>query len=208
MTSTEIIPVNFYKSKDMNSKEIILNNIKHNTTTQYDMPEFILNGIQYTDKTAQFSAVLKSVGGSAYLLKEGENVDEVIKTLYPKVKVIASNCTDVSCATLNPDETDDAHKLVGIDLAVVNGELGVAENACVWIPQNVVHKALYFIAEEMVILLDKEKLVNNMHEAYEQIRFSDRGFGLFISGPSKTADIEQALVIGAQSVKGLTVILK
>ena len=208
MTSTEIIPVNFYKSKDMNSKEIILNNIKHNTTTQYDMPEFILNGIQYTDKTAQFSAVLKSVGGSAYLLKEGENVDEVIKTLYPKVKVIASNCTDVSCATLNPDETDDAHKLVGIDLAVVNGELGVAENACVWIPQNVVHKALYFIAEEMVILLDKEKLVNNMHEAYEQIRFSDRGFGLFISGPSKTADIEQALVIGAQSVKGLTVILR
>ena len=208
MTSTEIIPVNFYKSKDMNSKEIILNNIKRNTTTQYDMPEFILNGIQYTDKTAQFSAVLKSVGGSAYLLKEGENVDEVIKTLYPKAKVIASNCTDVSCATLNPDETDDAHKLVGIDLAVVNGELGVAENACVWIPQNVVHKALYFIAEEMVILLDKEKLVNNMHEAYEQIRFSDRGFGLFISGPSKTADIEQALVIGAQSVKGLTVILR
>lgn len=208
MIGTEIIPVNFYKSKDMNSKEIILNNIKHNTTTQYDMPEFILNGIQYTDKTAQFSAVLKSVGGSAYLLREGENVDEVIKTLYPKVKVIASNCTDVSCATLNPDETDDAHKLVGIDLAVVNGELGVAENACVWIPQNVVHKALYFIAEEMVILLDKEKLVNNMHEAYEQIRFSDRGFGLFISGPSKTADIEQALVIGAQSVKGLTVILR
>jgi len=208
MTSTEIIPVNFYKSKDMNSKEIILNNIKRNTATRYDMPEFRLNGIQYTDKTAQFSAVLKSVGGSAYLLKEGENVDEVIKTLYPKAKVIASNCTDVSCATLNPDETDDAHKLVGIDLAVVNGELGVAENACVWIPQNVVHKALYFIAEEMVILLDKEKLVNNMHEAYEQIRFSDRGFGLFISGPSKTADIEQALVIGAQSVKGLTVILK
>lgn len=208
MTSTEIIPVNFYKSKDMNSKEIILNNIKRNTATRYDMPEFRLNGIQYTDKTAQFSAVLKSVGGSAYLLREGENVDEVIKTLYPKVKVIASNCTDVSCATLNPDETDDAHKLVGIDLAVVNGELGVAENACVWIPQNVVHKALYFIAEEMVILLDKEKLVNNMHEAYEQIRFSDRGFGLFISGPSKTADIEQALVIGAQSVKGLTVILK
>lgn len=192
----------------MNSKEIILNNIKRNTTTLYDMPEFRLNGIQYTDKTAQFSAVLKSVGGSAYLLREGENVDEVIKTLYPKVKVIASNCTDVSCATLNPDEADDAHKLVGIDLAVVNGELGVAENACVWIPQNVVHKALYFIAEEMVILLDKEKLVNNMHEAYEQIRFSDRGFGLFISGPSKTADIEQALVIGAQSVKGLTVILR
>ena len=192
----------------MNSKETILNNIKRNTVTQYDMPELLLNAIQYPDKTSQFSEVLKSVGGSAYLLKEGENTDDVIKRLYPEANVIASNCTDITCATLNPDEVDDAHKLVGIDLAVVNGELGVAENACVWIQQNVVHKALYFIAEEMVILLDKDKIVNNMHEAYQQITFSDRGFGLFISGPSKTADIEQALVIGAQSVKGLTVILR
>jgi len=192
----------------MTSKEIILNNIKSNISTQYDMPDFTLNAIQYSDKIARFSEVLNSVGGVAYLLKVGENVNEAIRTLYPEAKVIASNCHDISCATLNPDEADDAHKLTGIDLAVVEGELGVAENACVWIPQNVIHKAIYFIAEEMVILLDKDKLVSNMHEAYKQITFSESGFGIFISGPSKTADIEQALVIGAHGVKGLTVILK
>ena len=32
-------------------------------------------------------------------------------------------------------------------------------------------------------------------------------FGTFISGPSKTADIEQALVIGAQAARGVTVVL-
>lgn len=79
---------------------------------------------------------------------------------------------------------------------------------CVWIPQNVEEKALYFIAEYLVIILDKEKIVNNMHEAYTQIRFNEYGFGIFISGPSKTADIEQALVVGAHGAKGVTVLLR
>ena len=192
----------------MSSKGTIINNIKSNINTEYDMPEIILNAIQYPDKIAKFCDMLKSVGGVAYQLKEGEKVDDVIKTLYPNAKVIASNISEITCATLNPDEVDDAHKLNGVDLAVINCDFGVAENACVWISQNVIHKVVYFISEELVILLDKDKIVNNMHEAYQQITFNDIGFGLFMSGPSKTADIEQALVIGAQGPKGVTVILR
>ena len=111
-------------------------------------------------------------------------------------------------ATFNPDEVEDPHSLNGTDLAIVQGEIGVAENGCVWIPQNVKHKGIYFIAEYLVIVLDKTKVVNNMHEAYRQINFGEKGFGVFISGPSKTADIEQALVVGAHGAKGVTVILK
>ena len=40
-------------------------------------------------------------------------------------------------------------------------------------------------------------IVHNMHEAYGSCSFDSAGFGVFISGPSKTADIEQSLVIGA-----------
>ena len=95
----------------------------------------------------------------------------------------------------------------GTDVGILRGELGVAENACVWVPQTMKEKAVMFISEELVLLLDRNKLVHNMHEAYTKIAMNDYGYGCFISGPSKTADIEQALVMGAQAARGVTVVL-
>ncbi len=46
-----------------------------------------------------------------------------------------------------------------------------------------------------------------MHEAYARLAPREIGYGLFISGPSKTADTEQALVIGAQGARRCTVFL-
>ena len=63
------------------------------------------------------------------------------------------------------------------------------------------HRALYFIAQNIVTVLDEKDILNNMHEAYTKINFEDSGYGVFISGPSKTADIEQSLVIGAHGPK-------
>ncbi len=191
----------------MSTQNEILDNVKRHIRQKYDMPAFDIQGIQFPDKTEKFIQMNKAVGGDAMLVEDGKNVNELIKSLYPEAKTIASNLPEINIATFNPDDVDDPHKLNGTDLAIIKGELGVAENACVWIPQNVKEKALYFISEYLVILLDKNKLVNNMHEAYEKIEFNEYGFGTFISGPSKTADIEQALVVGAHGAKGVMVLL-
>ena len=116
--------------------------------------------------------------------------------------------TEVTCATLNPDEVERAQDLNGVDLAVVSGEMGVAENGAVWIPQTVRHKLLYFIAEALLIVVDRNRLVNNMHEAYAALKTASYPYGVFISGPSKTADIEQALVMGAHGARKVLVVLK
>jgi len=50
-------------------------------------------------------------------------------------------------------------------------------------------------------------LEDTMHQGYEKIAAAHYGFGLFLAGPSKTADIEQSLVIGAQGAKSLRVVL-
>ena len=88
------------------------------------------------------------------------------------------------------------------------GELAVAENAAVWVTDDgLKHRVVAFIARQLVLVVSSDAVVDTMHHAYERLAFGQRGFGVFISGPSKTADIEQSLVIGAHGPKALTVFL-
>lgn len=175
---------------------------------KYEMPEMELFPANDEDLIGQFLEISSFVGGKAVELNEGEDINTLISALYPDAEKIASNLSGVTVATINPDDVDDPHMLDGLDLSVIEGEIGVAENGCVWIPQQVRQKVIYFIPEYLVIVLEKQKIVATMHDAYRRISERiDYEFGVFISGPSKTADIEQALVVGAHGAKGVTIIL-
>ena len=192
----------------MSSKEDILKKYKANIREQYDMPDLSdIRAITYPDPLLQFMNMTKSVGGNAIEVEEGRDVNELIRELYPDAKEIASNLPEITIATRNPDEVGRARDLNGTDVGIIRGSFGVAENGCVWIPQQMKEKAVCFISEHLVILLKKSEIVNNMHEAYRRIQFNDYGYGTFISGPSKTADIAQVLVMGAQAARSVTVLL-
>ena len=189
-------------------KEDFLNKLRKNTHVQFDMPKTEVQGIQYDDTLQQFIEMTKSVGGHVIEAKEGESWDALAQQAYPEAKVFASNLPEITIAQKNPDTVAEANDLNGTDVGIVRGEVGVAENGCIWIPQTMKEKAVLFISEYLVIFLEKKNVVNNMHEAYARIGMNPKyNFGTFISGPSKTADIEQALVMGAQAARGVTVVL-
>ena len=189
-------------------KEDFLNKLRKNTHVQYDMPDMKIEGIQYEDTLQQFIDMTKSVGGHVIEAQEGEDLNDLVKKAYPDAKVFATNLPEITIAEKNPDTVAEANDLNGTDVGIVRGQVGVAENGCVWIPQTMKEKAVLFISEYLVIFLEKKNVVNNMHEAYARIEMDPKyNFGTFISGPSKTADIEQALVMGAQAARGVTVVL-
>ena len=194
----------------MSSREQILNALRVNTRERYDMPD--LSEISPIVFDGQFIKKATTTAGAKLLeMEAGDSIDELVAIAYPEAKIIASNVKGVT-AQLNPDTVETAQELASADVGVIEGAIGVAENACVWIPQTMKEKAVCFASEYLVILLHKEDIVNNMHEAYARIEASDKyfqqyNFGTFISGPSKTADIESALVYGAQAARGVTVIL-
>ena len=202
----------------MSSKEDILKKYRANVRERFDMPDLSdIRAITYPDPLLQFMNMTKSVGGNAIEVDEGRDVNELIRELYPDAKEIASNLPEITIATRNPDEVGRARDLNGTDVGVIRGMFGVAENGCIWIPQQMKEKAVCFISENLIILLPKSQIVNNMHEAYRRIaqheaksgveQFDQYGYGTFISGPSKTADIAQVLVMGAQAARSATVLL-
>ena len=173
----------------MSSKNDILSAIRHHIGKRYDRPELTLDAITYEDKITQFTDSLKAAGGQAVLMQPGDDINDIIRHHFP-------------------DDLDDPRELDNTDLAIVEGHFGVAENGAVWITRQVKHKALYFISNSLVLLIDRNSIVNNMHEAYKRTENMTYDFGAFISGPSKTADIEQALVLGAHGPVGVLVMLK
>ncbi len=197
----------------MSNKEDILKKYRANVREKYDMPDLSdIKAITYPNPLVQFAKMSEMVGGQVIEVDQGRDVNMLIRELFPDAKEIASNLPEITIATRNPDTVGRARDLNGTDVGIIRGAFGVAENACIWIPQTMQQKAVCFAPQQLVILLRREDIVSNMHQAYERIRlsseyFRDYPFGTFISGPSKTADIESALVYGAQAARAVTVIL-
>ncbi|MBQ7421375.1 MAG: LUD domain-containing protein, partial [Prevotella sp.] len=173
-----------------------------------DMPQLDdIAGVTYSNPLEQFISMSQNVGGTVIEVAQDEDINKKIRQLFPDATEIASNLSEINIATKNPDSVENVQELNGIDVGIIRGEFGVAENGCIWVPQTMKEKAICFISEHLLILLSRRQIVNNMHEAYKRITFNEYGYGTFISGPSKTADIAQVLVMGAQAARSITILL-
>lgn len=194
----------------MSSKETILNELK-NTSVFGDTskPSFNLT-IEKEDKYSDFKTQLEAVGA---IVVEAETFTSAASKLSSlenirNAKQTFSNVESLYKGNTNLDDISDGHNLKDMDVAIVRGEIGVAENGAIWLDAtNFAHRSIFFITQHLVIAITKADLVNDMHEAYSKIDFSKVRNGYFISGPSKTADIEQSLVIGAHGARSCVVVL-
>jgi L-lactate dehydrogenase complex protein LldG len=166
--------------------------------------------ITYADPAAQFASVLAAVGGTCL---RAATIDDVKSRLaqmpsYSAATKVFSLCDGIPNRDVDPRAIADPHDLEDVDFAVLPAHFAVAENAAVWVTdEGVPDRVIYFLAQHVALIVPAAEIVHNMHQAYQRLRFDKTGFGCFISGPSKTADIEQSLVIGAHGARSLTVFL-
>ena len=190
------------------SKESILAQIRKNKPEFMGLPNLPEFDKQTGDLTEKFKKSLLLVGGQAIEISEGD-IAQRIKAMFGDLKLTACNDKTLNISNIDTYAIEDPRELRDIDLAVLRCRFGVAENGAVWLSDSdLSHRVLPFIAQHCVLIAPKDGIVWNMHEAYQKIKQDQyNGFGVYISGPSKTADIEQSLVIGAHGPKSLTVFL-
>lgn len=192
----------------MTSKDHILKAVRQNRPELAPQPDLPLFDVAPATRLTQFLQLIEQVGAEALLIPEPEQWGTVIQERYASARKFAHNISPLKLDSVAWANIDDPHQLAAIEVAIIEGELGVAENGAIWIPETALpHRVLPFIAQHLVVLLDQNKLVSNMHEAYQQLGTALPDFGMFLSGPSKTADIEQAMVKGAHGARSLLVLL-
>jgi len=195
---------------DGNSKHEILDSLRSVTLEPVPLPDLERDWIEYDDPLDQFSQVLEAVGGKAVVVGRSADINAALETVpaYRDSHRVCSLVDGVNEANVDLDAINDPHDLENIDFFIAPAEFGIAENGAVWVTDGLVkHRAAFFIAQHLALVLPTRDIVSNMHQAYERLTLGERRFGLFLSGPSKTADIEQSLVIGAHGARSLTVLL-
>lgn len=195
----------------MSSRETILARLKANKPNAIELPKIDLNLFdENIDLIKEFTKKVEVVGGNIVDINANEDVLNHIQKSFPETKINFSNLENTSSFnTVDLETINKPHDLEDLDVLVLESQLGVAENGAVWLTDNEIPvRVLPFITKHLVIVISNNNIVPYMHQAYSKIEGLDSNYGIFLSGPSKTADIEQSLVIGAQGALSLTVFLK
>jgi L-lactate dehydrogenase complex protein LldG len=188
----------------MGTRDSILQAVTANKPDLIALPDMDLSlTIQYPDLLDQFVQMVHAAGGQAFYKNANQELQNDLALVKAEGKFIINLLEEPhsqDCSAMNSSELET------LDTCYLRADLAVAENGAMWIPETrMANRLIPFICQHLVIVLNPVVIINNMHEAYQQLNVSAEGFGVFIAGPSKTADIEQNLVIGAHGARSLRV---
>ncbi len=188
----------------MASKEEFFTSLAPSSIEPTPMPEVAVATLG-APLREHFIEVLEGVGGCQ---GQGDDLGDVKQRA---AELVGQNFQVLSLVegvvgNRDPSAVRDPHELEDIDYTITPARLAVAENGSVWISgEDLVTRNAVFICEHLIAVVDENRITGTMSEAVRHLGKLGGGWGVFISGPSKTADIEQALVMGAHGARSMTV---
>ncbi|MBK0382890.1 LUD domain-containing protein [Pedobacter sp. SD-b] len=195
----------------MTSREKILEAVQSSQPDLRELPNLDLFYKTYAtveQDRAKFIQTVQMIGAKAY---EVNGYEEIIKRIKSDFEItgkrVVSAVRELDQIAQQYTATDN-HELANVELMILPTHFAVAENGACWVDDELFEeRLLLFIPQHLVFIVKKDQIVPNLHQAYRLIADKKYGYGAFVAGPSKTADIEQSLVLGAHGPRSLTVFM-
>jgi L-lactate dehydrogenase complex protein LldG len=192
----------------MSSREKILATVLHNQPQLTPLPDISIIKVHNQDIVQNYIDTFIGIGGKIFSVESIDAVKILIPENFDITKRIVTTLPELTDVAELYSPTADPHSFQDVELAIINAHFSVAENGAVWLTEPVMgHRILPYICQHIAVIVSATSIVSTMHDAYAQIGEDEYGFGAFIGGPSKTADIEQALVMGAHGPITMTVFI-
>jgi L-lactate dehydrogenase complex protein LldG len=192
----------------MSSRERILAAVKQNQPPLSPLPDISMFKVVEVDIASKYTDTFTGIGGQVIAVNALDAIKEIIPEHFDTSKRVVTTLPELGDVAELISGDVDPHSFDDVELAIIQARLAVAENGAVWLTENVMgQRIIPYICQHLAVVVTEDSLVSTMHDAYAKIASEDYGFGGFIGGPSKTADIEQALVLGAHGPLSMTIFL-
>jgi L-lactate dehydrogenase complex protein LldG len=192
----------------MSTREKILQAVLKNQPPVAPLPDISIFKSSAKDTVQEYTDTFIGIGGKVFTVDDIASVKPLIRDEFDTSKRMVTTLPELGDLLEVYSAQADPHSFEDVELAVIQAQLAVSENGAVWLPEELMgQRILPFICQHLAVIVKSETIVTTMHEAYNQIGEGQYGFGAFIGGPSKTADIEQALVMGAHGPISMTVFI-
>ena len=192
----------------MDSRANILQAIARHQPAATPLPDISRIAVADYDSVEKFKATLEGIGGQVIEIAAIQEVISYVKTYFAESQRVISTLPELSSVAETQWLHDDPHTLENVELCILEAQFGVAENGALWLTETQMgQRVAPFITQNLAVVVKKAELLPTMHHAYDRIAQAEYPFGLFLAGPSKTADIEQSLVLGAHGSRSMTVFL-
>lgn len=190
----------------MSSRESILSKIKASQPEPRALPGLTGLNLQVDSVFQKYREVLTSIGGTVVEVRSFDEIKAFIRSEYNTSLRLITTLPELADIAETGWLEADPHTLSDVELTIIRGVFGVAENGAIWLTEKEMGQRIApFICQNLAIVIQKENIVADLHLAYERIGNEENSFSTFLAGPSKTADIEQSLVLGAHGSRSLVV---
>lgn len=215
----------------MSSRETILQSLRNRTGGELAVPEcdfsvLVRDDWSTAERIERFQEMIESVHGEVHRCTEGTWVDRLAQVLAARrarnLLISKAHKIGQSLRTAGRDDLPElliydepvenwqAHLFNEVDASITSTRGGIAETGSLilW-PNDDEPRLMSLVPPVHIAVLRASELYTTFHEAMKSQSWAS-GMptnALLISGPSKTADIEQTLAYGVHGPKELIVLI-